>query len=108
MHLPSPKANLYLYKRPADQLPKRKSWRSQIFILGLQPICSDHMQPDRRCLFPRSTPQMGIETGYRVQANVQAKATRVNYKPILLYQMVSLLLYNVWHYANFLLCRAFS
>lgn len=51
---------------------------------------------------------MGIETGYRVQANVQAKATRVNYKPILLYQMVSLLLYNVWHYANFLLCRAFS
>jgi len=48
----------------------------------------------------------GIETGYRVQDNVQAKTTSVNYKLRLLYQMVSVLLYNIWHYANFLLCRA--
>ena len=49
---------------------------------------------------------MGIETGYRVQDNAQAKTTSTNYKLRLLYQMASVLLYNVWRYANFLLCRA--
>ena len=34
------------------------------------------------------------------------KTTSINYKLRLLYQMTSVLLYNVWHYANFLLCRA--
>jgi IS4 transposase len=47
----------------------------------------------------------GIETGYRVQDNVEAKNTSTNYKLRFIYQMISVLLYNVWHYANFLLCR---
>jgi hypothetical protein len=38
--------------------------------------------------------------------NVEAKTTSTNYKLRLIYQMTSVLLYNVWHYANFLLCRA--
>ena len=48
----------------------------------------------------------GTETGYRMQGNVQAKTTSTNYTLRLLYHMTSILLYNVWHYANLLLCKA--
>ena len=49
---------------------------------------------------------MGIATGFRVQGNVEAKTTSRKYVLRLLYQMTSVLVYNVWLYANLLLCRA--
>jgi len=48
----------------------------------------------------------GNETGFRVQGNVEAKTTSRKYVLRLLYQMTSVLVYNVWQYANLLLCRA--
>ena len=48
----------------------------------------------------------GIEAVYRVQGNVEAKTTSRKYVLRLLYQMTSVLVYNVWQYANLLLCRA--
>jgi hypothetical protein len=49
---------------------------------------------------------VGIETGYRVQGNAEAKTTSRKYVLRLLYHMTSVLVYNVWQYANLLLCRA--
>lgn len=48
----------------------------------------------------------GIETGYRVQGNVEAKTTSRKYCLRLLYQLTSVFIYNVWQYANLLLCRS--
>lgn len=48
----------------------------------------------------------GIETGFRVQDNVQAKTTSRKYGVRLLYHLAVVFFYNVWNYANLLLCRA--
>jgi hypothetical protein len=45
----------------------------------------------------------GIETGYRVQNQVKAKTTSTNYTVRLVYQMLSVIVYNVWQLANILL-----
>jgi len=100
--------NLYLYKRPADQLPKKKK---KLSVSDLYFGFATNLPQSHATKLPMFIPseyrrRWGIETGYRVQDNVQAKTTSVNYKLRLLYQMVSVLLFNVWHYANFLLCRA--
>lgn len=99
--------NLYLYKRPADQLPKKKKLAVSDFYFGF----ATNLPRSYVASLPMFIPseyrcRWGIETGYRVQDNAQAKTTSVNYNFRLLYQMVSVLLYNIWHYANFLLCRA--
>ena len=99
--------NLYLYKRPAMQLPKKQ----QLAVSDLYFGFATNLPKSLTVKLPSFIPQeyrrrWGIETGYRVQDNVQAKTTSINYKLRLLYQMTSVLLYNVWHYANFLLCRA--
>jgi IS4 transposase len=99
--------NLYLYKRPAGQLPKKQ----KLTISDLYFSFATNLPRSLAATLPSFIPQeyrrrWGIETGYRVQDNAQAKTTSTNYKIRLLYQMVSVLLYNVWHYANFLLCRA--
>lgn len=99
--------NLYLYKRPVDQLPKKKKLTVSDLYFGF----ATNLPKPLAIRLPSFIPQeyrrrWGIETGYRVQGNIQAKTTSANYKLRLLYQLVSVLLYNVWHYANFLLCRA--
>jgi len=99
--------NLYLYKRPADQLPKKKKLTVSDLYFGF----ATNLPRSLAFGLPSFVPseyrrRWGIETGYRVQDNVQAKTTSTNYKLRLIYQMTSVLLYNVWHYANFLLCRA--
>lgn len=99
--------NLYLYKRPVEQLPKKKKLSVYDFYFGF----ATNLPRSLAVKLPLFIPQeyrrrWGIETGYRVQDNAQAKTTSINYKLRLLYQMTSVLLYNVWHYANFLLCRA--
>lgn len=45
----------------------------------------------------------GIETGFRVQDNVQAKTTSKNFAVRTVYIMLSTILYNVWVLANVLL-----
>ncbi len=42
----------------------------------------------------------GIESGFRVQDNVQAKTTSTNYAVRTVYLMLSIFLYNVWILAN--------
>jgi len=42
----------------------------------------------------------GIETGFRVQNNVKAKTTSTNYTIRLIYQLLSIILYNIWQLAN--------
>jgi hypothetical protein len=45
----------------------------------------------------------GIETGYRVQNQVKAKTTSTNFTVRLVYQILSVIVYNVWQLANILL-----
>lgn len=45
----------------------------------------------------------GIETGFRVQNNVKAKTTSTNYTIRLIYQLLSIILYNIWQLANIIL-----
>ena len=99
--------NLYLYKRPVEQLPKKKKLAVSDLYFGF----ATNLPRSLALTLPSFIPseyrrRWGIETGYRVQDNAQAKTTSTNYKLRLLYQMASVILYNVWHYANFLLCRA--
>lgn len=99
--------NLYLYKRPVEQLPKKQKLTISDLYFGF----ATNLPRSLAVKLPSFIPQeyrrrWGVETGYRVQDNAQAKTTSTNYKLRLLYQMSSVLLYNVWHYANFLLCRA--
>ena len=99
--------NLYLYKRSALQLPKKKKLTVSDLYFGF----ATNLPRSYAIKLPSFIPseyrrRWGIETGYRVQDNAQAKTTSTNYKLRLIYQMTSVLLYNVWHYANFLLCRA--
>lgn len=98
---------LYLYKRPSMQLPKKKKLNVSDLYFGF----ATNLPRSLAIKLPSFIPseyrrRWGIETGYRMQDNAQAKTTSTNYKLRLIYQMTSVVLYNVWHYANFLLCRA--
>jgi len=98
---------LYLHKRPVEQLPKRKKLSLYDFYYGFAtnlPLSLATGLPEFIPLEYRR--RWGIETGYRVQADAQAKTTSKEYSVRLLYQLTSLLLYNVWQYANMLLCKA--
>jgi hypothetical protein len=54
--------------------------------------------------FLRSTRQDGgIETGFRVQNTVNAMTTSQNYTIRIIYQMLSVIIYNLWQLANILL-----
>jgi putative transposase len=102
--------NLYLYKRPADLLSKEKK---KLTVSDLYFGFATNLPQSHAAKLPMFIPteyrrRWGIETGYRVQDNAQAKTTSVNYALRLLYQMVCVLFFNVWHYANFLLCKAFK
>jgi hypothetical protein len=45
----------------------------------------------------------GIETGFRVQNQVKAMTTSQNYTVRIIYQMLSVIIYNLWQLANILL-----
>jgi len=99
--------NLFLCKRPAEMLPKKKKLTVSDLYFGF----ATNLPRSKATELPLFIPEeyrrrWGIETGYRVQDNTLAKTTSTNYRLRLLYQLTSVLLYNVWHYANFLLCRA--
>ena len=48
----------------------------------------------------------GIETGFRVQDNVQARTTSTNYTIRTVYLMLSIFLYNLWVLANAILAHS--
>jgi hypothetical protein len=50
----------------------------------------------------------GIETGYRVKEKVRGKTCSQNYAIRLLFQMLSILLYNLWHLCNLILMTLLS
>lgn len=98
--------NLYLYKRPAEQLPKKKKLSVYDLYFGFATNLPRSLAVKLPTFIPEEyRRRWGIETGYRVQGNAEAKTTSTKYKMRLLYQMTSVLLYNVWHYANLLLCK---
>lgn len=49
----------------------------------------------------------GIETGYRVKEEVRGKTCSVNYVVRVLFQMLSILLYNLWVLCNIILSKQF-
>jgi putative transposase len=99
--------NLVIYPRIEEQLPKKKKLNVDDLYYGFATNFPRSLAVKVPTLIPSEYRcRWGIETGYRVQDNVQAKTTSRKYVVRLLYHLTSVLLYNVWNYANLLLCRA--
>jgi putative transposase len=99
--------NLAVYPRPKEHLPRKKKPSVYDLYFGFATNLPRSLAAELPAFIPSEyRRRWGIETGYRVQGNAEAKTTSKNYTVRLLYRMTSVLLYNVWHYANLLLCRA--
>jgi len=99
--------NLAIYPKPRE----RKTRKRQKNIYDRYLTFATNLSKAAATRLPALIPEeyrrrWGIETGYRVQGSVEAKTTSTNYTLRLLYQMVSVFVYNVWQYANLLLARA--
>jgi len=99
--------NLVIYPRTAKQLPKKKKLNVCDLYFGFATNLPRHLATELPAFIPSEyRRRWGIETGFRVQDNVQAKTTSRKYVVRLLYHLASVFFYNVWNYANLLLCRA--
>jgi hypothetical protein len=99
--------NLAIYPRLAEQLPKKRKLSVYDLYFGFATNLSKVLAAKLPLFIPSEyRRRWGIETGYRVQDNVEAKTTSRKYVVRLLYHLTSVLLYNVWNYANLLLCRS--
>ena len=99
--------NLAIYQRPKEHLPQKKKLRVYDLYFGFATNLSRALAARLPLFIPSEyRRRWGNETGFRVQGNVEAKTTSRKYVLRLLYQMTSVLVYNVWQYANLLLCRA--
>jgi hypothetical protein len=99
--------NLVIYPRTVEELPKKKKLNVCDLYFGFATNLSMSLVTRLPVFIPSEyRRRWGIETGYRVQDTVQAKTTSRKYVVRLLYHLTSVLLYNVWNYANLLLCRA--
>lgn len=97
--------NLAIY--PREHLPKKKKLNIDDLYFGFATNLPRSLASRVPSFIPSEYKRRwGIETGFRVQGNAEAKTTSTQYVLRLLYQMTSVLLYNVWQYANLLLCRA--
>lgn len=101
--------NLTIYPKPQKELRERRRSRIHERYLAF----ATNLPKPKVNRLPILIPQeyrrrWGIETGYRVQGAVEAKTTSRNYALRLLYHMGSVVIYNVWQYANLLLARAFK
>jgi IS4 transposase len=99
--------NLAMYPRPGE----RKTRKRQQSIYDRYLPFATNLSKAAATRLPALIPQeyrrrWGIETGYRVQGTVEAKTTSSNYALRILYHMSSVLIYNIWQYANILLARA--
>jgi hypothetical protein len=101
--------NLAIYPRPEQRIPKKKKLAVHDLYFGFATNLPKSLAANIPAFIPSEyRRRWGIETGYRVQGNVKAKTTSKKYPVRLLYQLTSVLLYNVWHYANFLVCQAYK
>jgi len=50
----------------------------------------------------------GIETGYRIKEDIRGKTCSPRYPVRLLFQLLSVFLYNLWHLCNLILCVKLS
>jgi hypothetical protein len=88
-------------------LPKNKKLNVCDLYFGFAMNLPRHLATGVRAFIPSEyRRRWGIETGFRVQDNVQAKTTSRKYGVRLLYHLAVVFFYNVWNYANLLLCRA--
>jgi hypothetical protein len=98
--------NLVIYPRTAEQLPKNKKLNARDLYFGFATNLPGSLATELPAFIPcEYRRRWGIETGFRVQDNVMAKTTSKKYMVRLLYHLASVLFYNVWNYANLLLCR---
>jgi hypothetical protein len=99
--------NLAIYPLPEQRIPKKKKLAVYDLYFGFATNLPNSLAANIPAFIPSEyRRRWGIETGYRVQGNVKAKTTSKKYPMRLLYHLTSVLLYNVWHYANFLVCQA--
>lgn len=82
--------NLYLYKRPVEEVPKKKKLSVSDLYFGFSTNLPRSLAFKLPLFIPKEyRRRWGIETGYRVQDNAQAKTTSTRYTVRLLYQMTS-------------------
>ncbi len=99
--------NLAIYQRPGEHLPQKKKLSVYDLYFGFATNLSRALAARLPSFIPSEyRRRWGIETGYRVQGNAEAKTTSRMYVLRLLYHLTSVFVYNVWQYANLLLCRA--
>lgn len=100
--------NLAIYPKLEQNAEKRRRRRRHIHERYV--AFATNIPKSKADQIPMLIPQeyrrrWGIETGYRVQGTVEAKTTSRNYALRLLYHMSSVIIYNIWQYANLLLAR---
>lgn len=81
--------------------PPRKTqenWNAFVYVTNI-PVTLDNAL----VLAESYRARWGIETGYRVKEEIRGKTCSQNYAVRLLFQMLSILLYNLWHLCNLIL-----
>jgi hypothetical protein len=82
--------NLYLYKRPVEQLPKKKKLSVSDLYFGFATNLPRSLAVKLSLFIPKEyRRRWGIETGYRVQDNAQAKTRYCpNLSGLILYRKI--------------------
>ena len=88
---------LYPSQRPGEQ------WEEFAYVTNL-PVTMENAL----VLAESYRNRWGIETGYRVKEEVRGKTCSQHYAVRLLFQMLSILLYNLWHLCNLILVVTLS
>ena len=95
---------LVVYEKTKEQLQEASGIVDRYFVFA-----TNLSEPKARCLYsfiPQEYKRRwGIETGYRVQDDAEAMTTSTNYAYRLLLHLCSVLVYNIWQYANLLLAK---
>jgi len=94
--------NLLIYRKPDAKTSDPVHKRYAVFATNMP-------REDALAVFSQLPDEYrqrwGIESGFRVQDNVQAKTTSTNYTVRMVYLMLSIILYNVWMLANIILAN---
>jgi hypothetical protein len=104
--------NLTIYPVPKEQMKNRSKNQKQLSLEDLYFVFATNLHRSVAASVSyipvEYRRRWGIETGYRVMGMVKAKTTSKNYVLRLTYRLAATFVYNVWQYANFLLCRALT
>jgi len=88
--------NLVVILYPPHEL--KEKWKSFAYVTNI-PVTLNNVLT----LAENYRRRWGIETGYRVKEEVRGKTCSQNYAVRLLFQILSILLYNLWHLSNLIL-----